>query len=60
MQNIYRNLIDISSQDKLRKIFLDLLSISATFLLTIFNAALEKPGDPSTRFRYFPMFPGME
>ena len=51
--NIYLYLMDMSSHDKLKNSFLDCWCISATLFLTIFNAALEKPGDPSTRLRYF-------
>jgi len=45
--------MDMSSQDRLKKSFCDDCSISSTLFFTIFNAAQEKPGDPSTLFRYF-------
>ncbi len=45
--------MDMSSQDRLKYSFLESAAISTTLFLTILKAHKEKPGEPSTLFRYF-------
>jgi hypothetical protein len=41
-------LMEISSQERLKKSLHESAAISNTLFFTIFNAAVEKPGEPST------------
>ncbi len=45
--------MEILSHDKLTSNFFEHSLISDTFNVTMFKAAAEKPGDPSTRFLQF-------